>query len=116
MNTPMLLEAIMLLCFGVAWPIATMKMLRTGQAEGKGLGLTMIIWTGYLAGAVSKIVAAETTDIPLAPVFWLYMLNSVTVGFSGWLQWYLPRRARQAKRLAAPASRAAGSLMRAVLR
>lgn len=65
----MVRQAIILLCIGVAWPIATMKMLRTGQAEGKGLGFTMIIWTGYLAGAVSKIVAAETTDIPLAPVF-----------------------------------------------
>jgi len=116
MNTPMLLEAIMLLCFGVAWPIATMKMLRTGQAEGKRLGFMMMIWTGYMAGAVSKIVAAETPDISLAPVFWLYLLNSVTVGFNGWLQWHLPRRARQAKRLAAPTSRASAPLMRAVLR
>ncbi len=116
MNTPIIFEATMLLCFGVAWPIASMGMLRTGRAEGKGLGFTMIIWVGYLAGATSKVVTADAPDILLAPVFWLYVLNSFTVGLNGWLQWYLPRRARQAKRLAAPAGRAAGSLMRAVLR
>jgi hypothetical protein len=100
MNIPMLLEAAMLLCFGVAWPIATIRMLKTGHAEGKGLGFTMVIWTGYLAGALSKVVAADAPDIPLPPVFWLYLLNSVTVGINAWLQWYLPqRRTRNARRL-----------------
>lgn len=93
MNTPMLLEAAMLLCFGLAWPIATVKMLRTGRAEGKGLGFTAIIWAGYLAGALSKLVAMDASGTSLAPVFWLYLLNSFTVGFNGWLQWHLPRRA-----------------------
>jgi hypothetical protein len=105
MNTPMLLEAAMLLCFGLAWPIATMKMLRTGRAEGKGLGFTAIIWTGYVAGAASKLVALEAGDAPLAPVFWLYLLNSATVGCNGWLQWYLPRRLAQALPVAAPTAR-----------
>ncbi len=115
MNTPMLFEATMLLCFGVAWPIATMRMLRTGRAEGKGLGFTMIIWVGNLAGAASKVVTADAPDIRLAPVFWLYLLNSFTAGFNGWLQWYLPRRAKETKRLAVPARRAAGPLMRVAL-
>ena len=77
MNMQMLLEAAMLLCFGLAWPIATMRMLRTGRAEGKGLGFTFIIWTGYLAGAVSKLVTVDAPDVSIAPVFWLYLLNSV---------------------------------------
>ncbi len=93
MNTPMLFEATMLLCFGLAWPIATVRMLRTGRSEGKGLPFTWIIWVGYLAGAASKIVTLDTPDVPLAPVFWLYVLNSFTVGFNGCLQWYLSRRA-----------------------
>jgi len=116
MNTPMLFEAAMLLCFGLAWPIATVRMLRTGRAEGKGLSFTLIIWVGYVAGAASKIVTQGAPDVPLAPVFWLYVLNSFTVGLNGWLQWYLPRRAKQTKRLTAPARRSADSLMRFALR
>jgi hypothetical protein len=99
-NTPMLLEAAMLICFGVAWPIATVRMLRTGRAEGRGLGFTLIIWVGYLAGAASKLVAPDAGHEPLPPVFWLYVLNSFTVGANAWLQWFLPRRTRRAVRAA----------------
>ena len=52
----------------------------------------------YLAGAASKLIAMDATGAPLAPVFWLYLLNSVTVGCNGWLQWYLPRRAAALRR------------------
>lgn len=100
----MLFEATMLLCFGLAWPIAAMKMLRTGRVEGKGLTFTAIIWTGYVAGALSKLIALDAAGATLAPVFWLYVLNSFTVGFNGWLQWYLPRRAAPPRE---PASSAA---------
>lgn len=102
MNTPMPLEAAMLLCLGIAWPVATMKMLRTGRAEGKGLGFTTIIRTGYVAGAVSKLVALDAGDAPLPRVFWLYLPSSATVGCNGWLQWYLPRHSAPATRVAAP--------------
>jgi hypothetical protein len=91
-----LLEAVMLLCFGLAWPFSTLRMLRTGRPEGKGLAFTTIIWTGYLCGATAKLLIAAATDAPVAPVFWLYLLNSFTVGTNGALQWYLPRRAARA--------------------
>ena len=103
MNIPMLFEATMLLCFGLAWPLATMRMLRTGRAEGKGIGFTLIIWFGYLAGAVSKLTAAHVPGVPLAPVFWLYLLNTISVGINGWLQWYLQRRAATMRRTSAGA-------------
>ena len=31
-STPMLLEAMMLFCFGIAWPVANLRMLRTRRA------------------------------------------------------------------------------------
>ena len=68
MNTPMLLEATMLLCFGLAWPMATAGVLVAGRAEGKGIPFTLNIRVGYLAGAASKIVTREAPDVPLAPV------------------------------------------------
>lgn len=99
-STPALLEGVMLTCFGLAWPVANLRMLRTGRAEGKGLNFTLIIFFGYLAGAGAKIaLCTETTA--LAPVFWLYALNATSVGLNLFLQWHLGRRIRPSL-LAAP--------------
>jgi hypothetical protein len=92
-SAPVLLEALMLTCFGLAWPMANLRMLRTGQAEGKGLGFTLIIFCGYLAGAAAKIALATVTT-PLAPVFWLYALNATSVGLNLALQWYFGRQVK----------------------
>ena len=74
------LEALMLLCFGLAWPINSLGMLRRKRPEGKGLAFTVIIWSGYVAGASAKLLLAAQAGNPLPPVFWLYVLNGVTVG------------------------------------
>jgi hypothetical protein len=66
-------------------------MLRTGRPEGKGLAFTLIILCGYLAGAAAKM-AAVTVSMPLAPVFWLYVLNATSVGTNLVLQWHFGRR------------------------
>ncbi len=92
LTAPMLMEGLMLLCFGLAWPVANMRMLHRRQAEGKGLVFTAIILCGYLAGAASKLLG-EVLD----PVFWLYVLNLVAVGMNLGLQWHFGRRARPAR-------------------
>jgi lipopolysaccharide export LptBFGC system permease protein LptF len=79
------LEALMLICFGLAWPINLLSMLRCGRPQGKGLTFTTIIWCGYVAGAMAKISLSVGTGAPLSPVFWLYLLNVVTVGLNAWL-------------------------------
>ena len=86
----MLLEALMLICFGIAWPLANLRMLRTGRVEGKGKAFTAIILCGYIAGAVAKLAWATSAHaLPL--VFWLYVLNTVSVGGNLVLQWRLER-------------------------
>jgi hypothetical protein len=92
-TAPVLLEGVMLTCFGLAWPVANLRMLRTGRAEGKGLCFTLIIFCGYLAGAAAKIVLS-TGSAALAPVFWLYALNATSVGLNLFLQWHLGRQNR----------------------
>ena len=98
--TPQLLEAFMLLCFGLAWPLANLRMLRNQRAEGKGLGFTLTILCGYLAGATAKLLLASY-GTPLALCFWLYVLNAVSVGINLGLQWYFGGAA--AARTRAPA-------------
>lgn len=87
----MLVEAVMLICFGIAWPLANLRMLRTGCAEGKRMAFTAIILCGYVAGALAKLAwAASAHTLPL--VFWLYVLNTVSVGANLLLQWRLGTR------------------------
>ena len=87
----MLLEAVMLICFGVAWPLANLRMLRSGRAEGKGIAFTAIILCGYIAGALAKL-AWTTSPHTLPLVFWLYVLNTLSVGGNLLLQWRLGSR------------------------
>lgn len=88
---PMLLEGLMLLSFGVAWPVANLRMLRHRRPEGKGLGFTLIILCGYVAGASAKLLLT-THGAALAPVFWLYLLNGSSVALNLFLQWHYGRR------------------------
>ena len=86
----------MLLCFGLAWPLATLKRLRCKSAQGRNLGFTFIILGGYLAGVVSKLLGLHS-GASLPPVFWLYVLDSLSVGVNAALQSAL-RSARRASR------------------
>ncbi len=87
MTTAHVLEAAMLICFGLAWPVSNLRMLRTGKAQGKGLPFTLLVLTGYISGAAAKLVLAAQ-DTPLAPVFWLYLLNAASVAINLALQWH----------------------------
>ena len=78
MNAPQLLEAAMLVCFGLAWPVANLRMLRTRRVEGRGMVFTMIILCDYIAGSLAKLAGAAQGAAPV-PMFWLYALNT-TVG------------------------------------
>ena len=102
-----LLEAIMLLCFGVAWPVANLRMLRSRRADGKGMAFTVIILIGYAVGATAKwTTVGPGQQIP--GLFWLYTLNGASVLLNLLLQWHFSRRfARAAARAPAPASGAA---------
>src|SRR5450759_2054347 len=100
MSSADVFEAIMLICFGLAWPLATLKMLRCKSAQGRNLGFTLIILGGYLAGVGSKLLGLHW-DASLPPVFWLYVLNSLSVAGNAALQWHF---ARHAAPRAAPAT------------
>jgi hypothetical protein len=86
MNSIDILEAAMMVCFGIAWPIANLKMIRSGRAEGKGCAFTLIIACGYACGTLAKVVAARHGSA-IPPVFWLYLLNTASVLINLALQW-----------------------------
>ena len=84
------LEGLMLVCFGTAWPVANLRMLRRRRPEGKGPIFTAIVLTGYLAGALAKLLPAAS-GAPIVPVFWLYVVNACSVALNLALQQYFAR-------------------------
>lgn len=74
------LEALMVVCFGVSWPLSIYKSWRSHSAKGKsGVFLGLII-LGYLAGILSKLLAHKVNY-----VFYFYLVNLLMVVIDLWL-------------------------------
>lgn len=71
--TPHVFESVMLLCFGCSWPFAIAKTIRTKTVEGKSIVFITLIFIGYLAGIIFKLVGN------LDRVIWLYITNGSMV-------------------------------------
>jgi len=74
-----LLEAGMLICFGISWPVDILKALRTRRTEGKSLGFMTLILTGYLSGIAAKLSGALLAGRAVEWVTLLYALNALLV-------------------------------------
>ena len=76
-----LLEIIMVLCFGVSWPINVMKSYKARTAKGKSITFMCFIILGYIAGIASKFM----NDAYMAQfadkwyVLFFYFLNMIMV-------------------------------------
>lgn len=80
---------IMLICFGVSWPISIYKSLRTKVVEGKSPLFMVIVTIGYFCGVVHKYVYSYDW------VILLYATNMIMVTIDLGLYYrYLPLRAR----------------------
>lgn len=66
-------EAIMLLCFGLAWPFSIIRSIRSLSTKGKSLFFLLIIETGYISGTIHKLM--YSMDLVLV----LYILNGLMV-------------------------------------
>ncbi len=81
-------EILMLVCFGLSWPISIAKVLRTRQVGGKSPVFLTIICLGYLSGIVHKIMYSPDWVI----VF--YVMNLVLVGIDLTLYFHFANIAR----------------------
>ena len=68
-------EALMLICFGSAWPFSIYKSLKTKKVEGKSLHFMVIIFVGYVSGIMHKLFYSFDN------VIFLYILNTLMVFF-----------------------------------
>lgn len=51
-----LLEMVMLICFGISWPLNVVKSYKARSTKGKSLTFLLMIITGYIAGIASKFM------------------------------------------------------------
>lgn len=67
-------EIIMLVCFGLSWPISVYKSIRSKSTKGKSAVFIMAIIIGYISGIIGKIVNHQ-----LNYVVALYFINLMVV-------------------------------------
>lgn len=86
-----ILEAVMIICFGLSWPINILKSLRAKTAKGKSVLFLILIQFGCICGIVSKIILMATgTEVALW-VFLIYILNFLLV-FADFMLYFRNRR------------------------
>ena len=69
-------EFIMLVCFGLSWPISVYKSLRSRSTQGKSAVFIIAIVFGYISGIVGKIVNQQLTYVLI-----IYCFNLIVVSF-----------------------------------
>ena len=68
-----LFEAVMVVCFGISWPISIAKTLKTKIVAGKSPLFMAIVCVGYLSGVVHKLLFSRDW------ITVLYLANLVMV-------------------------------------
>ena len=69
-----LLEALMVVSFGISWPLSIYKSYKSRTTKGKSLLFLFFILFGYACGIASKLVSGNITY-----VFIFYVLNFILV-------------------------------------
>lgn len=80
---PEILEMMMVLSFGLSWPISIIKTLKSKTAAGKSPIFIGLIVFGYVCGIIGKIISGNITY-----VFVFYCINLVMTSFDLGLNLY----------------------------
>jgi len=64
-------EALMLICFGLAWPVSIYKSYKAKRNEGKSIFFLYIILIGYLNGVIFQYLISPA----ISYVFALFFIN-----------------------------------------
>lgn len=87
-----LLEATMLICFGLSWPMNAWKSYRARTAKGTSWQFLTLICLGYLCGIAAKVALGAMNW-----VLWIYVLNLAFLGINWAI--YLRNRRFDAERV-----------------
>ncbi len=79
---PGIMETLMVICFGISWPLNIIKAWKARTARGTSVLFYFFIWIGYVFAIIGKLVAtsigeAEWDKIILPFIF--YIINGLMV-------------------------------------
>ena len=82
-----ILEMIMIICFGVSWPINISKLIKSKTAKGTSVMFYILIDLGYVAGIAAKAIKLMNGIATPWYVWFFYVLNFLMVlaGIIIWL-------------------------------
>lgn len=72
-----ILETIMLVCFGLSWPLNVIKAYKAKTAKGTSLPFILLIITGYVAGITAKVLTNQINYVLIA-----YLVNLAIVALN----------------------------------
>lgn len=86
LTTASIMEALMVLCFGLSWPLNIVKAWKARSTRGMSLPFYLLIWTGYVFAIVGKLLsiyyyvhiaatASSWTEVVKWYVMFFYVLN-----------------------------------------
>lgn len=90
-----ILEAVMVISFGISWPISIIKTLKSKTSAGKSPLFISLIIFGYICGIISKIL--NIPNKALNYVFIFYCINLVTTTFDLCLNLYFRKKEAKQK-------------------
>lgn len=70
-------ESIMLICFGLSWPLNVIKAYKAKTAKGTSLPFILLIITGYVAGITAKVITGQINYVLI-----VYLLNLAIVSMN----------------------------------
>lgn len=77
-----LLEALMILCFGISWPISIHKSYVSRTAKGKSLFFEVFLWVGYVFGITRKYMLWRQAEVGMLDFLfylsWIFYLINIT--------------------------------------
>lgn len=76
-NMTQALEATMLVCFGLSWPMNLVKNFKAGTAKSMSLKFILLIIFGYLAGISAKLLTHQLNYVLI-----VYFLNIAIVSLN----------------------------------
>ena len=70
-------ESIMLICFGLSWPLNVIKAYKARTTQGTSLPFILLIVTGYIAGITAMLISGQLNYVLI-----VYLLNLVIVSLN----------------------------------
>lgn len=73
----LVLESLMLVCFGFSWPLNVYKAYKSESTKGISIPFVILIVTGYICGISAKIIAGQINYVLV-----VYFINLIMVSLN----------------------------------